>query len=154
MNHWLIKSEGYLIDDLKRDKKTAWTGVRNYQARNFMRDGMKVGDLAFFYHSSTKVTGIYGVAKVVSKPHEDETSLDPKSHYFDPRAVKAKKEGKPPMWMCVDFAYVEKFAEPISLREIKSDPILKNMPVARQGMRLSVQPVSDIQFERVMKIAK
>ncbi len=150
MNHWLIKSEGYLIDDLKCDKKTAWTGVRNYQARNFMRDGMKVGDLAFFYHSSTKLTGIYGVAKVVSKPHEDVTSLDPKSHYFDPRAV---KDGKSPMWVCVDFAFFQKFARPLSLTEIKRDSILKNMPVARQGMRLSVQPVSEIQFKRVMEIA-
>lgn len=150
---WLIKSEGYLIDDLKRDKETAWTGVRNYQARNFMRDGMKVGDLAFFYHSSAKVTGIYGVAKVVSVPHEDETSLDPKSHYFDPRAVKSKKEGKTAMWVCVDFAFVQKFKRPITLAEIKFDSILKNMPVARQGMRLSVQPVSEKQFERVMEIS-
>src|ERR1700757_3808711 len=104
--YWLVKSEpsSYSIDDLKRDKVTAWTGIRNYQARNHMRDGMKKGDLVLFYHSSNEQLGIAGLAKVASAPHPDMTAFDKKSDYFDP---KSKKEN--PTWICVDIEFVKKF---------------------------------------------
>ena len=93
MNYWLIKSEGdcYSIDDLKKYRRTSWEGVRNYQARNFMRDGMNVGDLILFYHSNAEPSGVYGVAKVASTAHIDESALDPKDEHFDPKAVHYSK---------------------------------------------------------------
>ena len=148
MNYWLIKSEPdcYSIDNLKHDKKTAWAGVRNFQARNFMRDRMKPGDLALFYHSSTKLTGIYGIAKVSSKPIVDVTQFDPKDDHYDP---KSKKEN--PTWMCVEFSFVSKFKEPLSLFEIKLNPELKGMVVTQVGSRLSIQPVSESHFTYIEK---
>lgn len=152
MNYWLIKSEGncYSIDDLKKDKKTPWEGVRNYQARNFMMNGMKVGDIAFFHHSNGDLvnpTGIYGLAKVVSKPHPDLSAQDKKNEHYDPKAT----EGKP-IWYCVDFGFVKKFAKPLTLTQIKQDEVLRHMMVAKKGMRLSIMPVSKIQFDRVVSI--
>lgn len=146
MNYWLIKSEGdcYSIDDLKNDKKTAWTGIRNFQARNFIRDGMKKGDLALFYHSSSNPTGVYGIARVASDPYRDQTALDPKDEHYEPKSE----------WFCADMAFVEKFDEPISLDEIKRDPKLAGMLVARTGQRLSVMPVSEKHFKRIIEIAK
>lgn len=152
MNYWLIKSEGdcYSIDDLKRDKKTSWTGVRNFQARNFMRDKMNIGDGILFYHSNAKPNGVYGVACVASKPHADETQFDKKDEHFD---TKAKKEN--PTWICVDVSFVKKFAEPVSLDMIKFDPALAGMPVRERGSRLSVQPVSEKHFTYIVeKLAK
>ena len=145
MNYWLLKTEprGYSIDDLKRDKKTAWTGVRNYQARNFMKQ-MKKGDLCLFYHSG-KETAVVGVAKVVSEAHPDETQFEKKSRYFEPRATNAK-----PVWYCADVAFVEKLKNPVSLGVIKADPHLKGIPVAAQGSRLSVQPVSEKHFRYIL----
>ena len=137
-SYWLIKSECYTIDDLKHDKRSAWTGVRNYQARNFMRDSMRVGDLALFYHSNGDPSGVYGVAKVVSKPHADPTALDKRDAHFDPKSTKEK-----PIWECVDFTFVKKFKNPVSLDEIKIDPKLEGMLVRARGSRLSVQPVSE-----------
>jgi predicted RNA-binding protein with PUA-like domain len=149
MNYWLIKSEGscYSIDDLKKDKKVAWSGVRNYQARNFMRDGMKIGDLALFYHSSSSPNGVYGIAKVASEPHPDMTAFDKKDDHYDP---KSKKEN--PTWMLVDIAYVEKFKYPVSLEEIKIDPALEGMMVRQIGSRLSIQPVSEKHFKYIRSI--
>lgn len=145
--YWLIKSEGdcYSIDNLKKDKKTPWTGIRNYQARNFMRDQMQVGDLVLFYHSVSEPTGIYGVAKVSSKPHPDETAFDKKDEHYDP---KSKREN--PTWMCVDMSFVKKFKEPISLAELKIDPKLEGMVVRQKGSRLSVQPVSEKHFTYIV----
>ena len=147
MNYWLIKSEHdtYSIDHLKRDKHTPWEGVRNYQARNFMQ-AMRPGDLALFYHSSTKSTGVYGLAKVTSAPHPDMTQFDKKGHYFEPRAAKEK-----PVWYCVDFAYVETFKSPLSLVEIKADPRLEGMKLRSPASRLSVQTVSEKHFEYICK---
>ncbi len=141
MNYWLIKSEGdcYSIDDLKKDGQTAWTGIRNYQARNHMRDGMKVGDLALFYHSSSKPNGVYGIAKIVSKPYQDKTALDPKDEHYEPKSE----------WVCVDVKFVKKFKEPVTLDQIKFDPKLKGMLVAQRGQRLSVMPVSEAHFKRI-----
>ncbi len=149
MNHWLIKSEPdcYSIDDLKKDKKTPWNGVRNYQARNYMRDQMKVGDLALFYHSSTKLTGVYGIAKVVSKSHPDASALNPKDEHFDSKSTKEK-----PIWECVDFAFVKKLARAVSLEEIKRDHKLAGIMLARKGSRLSIQSVSSAHFNRIIDL--
>ncbi len=150
MNYWLIKSEGssYSIDDLRRDKKTSWGGVRNYQARNFMK-AMKVSDLILFYHSSSNPTGVYGVAKVFSSVHPDETQFDKNDEHFEPKATKAK-----PMWFCVDVSFVEKFKNPVSLDAIKFNPALDGMLVRARGSRLSIQPVSQKHFELVRKMAQ
>jgi len=148
MKYWLMKSEptSYSIDDLKRDKRTAWDGVRNYQARNFMRDEMQVGDLAFFYHSNTEPIGIAGVMKICSKPYPDPTAFDKKDHHYDP---KSKKEN--PTWYLVDMSFVEKFKEVIPLSALKLDPAFKDMLVVQKGSRLSVQPVSERDFKAVLK---
>jgi predicted RNA-binding protein with PUA-like domain len=147
MRYWLLKSEGdcYSIDDLKKDKQAAWTGIRNYQARNFMRDDMKKGDMALFYHSSAKPTGVYGIAKVVAEGHPDLTQFDQKEGHYDP---KNKKEN--PSWICVDIGFVRKFKEPVSLEEIKHDPHLEGMMVRQQGSRLSVQPVSEKDYNYIV----
>ncbi len=151
MNYWLLKSEAscYSIDDLKKDKRVPWTGIRNYQARNFMRDDMKIGDLCLFYHSNgtpEAPTGIYGIAKVVSAPHPDLTQFDAKDDHYDP---KSKVENPP--WICVDIAFVKKCKNPLTLGDIKRDSNLTGMEVARQGSRLSVQPVSEKHFTYIEK---
>lgn len=148
MNYWLLKSEpeSYGIDHLKRDKVEPWTGVRNYQARNNMK-AMAVGDLCLFYHSSTAVKGVFGVAKVARKAYPDPTQFDKKSHYFDPKAAKEK-----PIWYCVDVRFVKKFKEPITLFEIKLDPKLKGMLAGQRGSRLSVQPVGPKHFNYIAKV--
>ena len=109
------EEEEYSIDDLKRDKKVAWFGVRNYQARNYMRDQMKMGDLVLFYHSNGKPSGIVGVGKVSSKPYPDETQFDQKSKYYYPRATREK-----PVWMLVDVQYVKKYARILGLDEMRT----------------------------------
>ncbi len=153
MKYWLVKSEGdcYSIDDLKKDKRTAWTGIRNFQARNYMRDDMKVDDLVLFYHSSStsdeKPNGVYGIAKVVANAHEDETALDPNDEHYDPKSIMNQFEKADPTWMCVDLAFVKKFEKPVSLEEIKKDKELKKMEVAKIGQRLSVMPVSAEHFK-------
>lgn len=154
MNHWLMKSEGecYSIDDLKRDKRTPWEGVRNYQARNFMRDNMRVGDLVLFYHSNgdkKNPSGVYGIGKVASKPHPDLTALDPKHDHYDPKATAEK-----PIWECVDVAFVKKFAHPVSLDQIKFDTKLTGIPVTKPGQRLSIMPVSSSHFERIVALSE
>lgn len=150
MNYWLIKSEPncYSIDDLKKDKRTSWNGVRNYQARNFMRDSMKIGDMALFYHSSTKIPGVYGVAKVVSTTHRDESALNKQDEHYDPRSTKEK-----PIWECVDFAFGKKFSRAISLEEIKHDYKLEGIMVTQKWSRLSIQPVSKNHFERIVYLS-
>jgi predicted RNA-binding protein with PUA-like domain len=155
MNYWLIKSEGncYSIDDLKKDKKSAWEGIRNFQARNFMKS-MKVGDLALFYHSMGEPTGVYGIAKVVKAAHIDESALNPKDEHFDPKAVKYEKEGKEPLWSCVDVEFVSKFTKPVSLEDIKKNRDLHGILVARRGQRLSVMPVSAEHFKIIEKLGK
>ncbi len=160
MKYWLIKSEGdcYSIDDLKKDKVTAWTGVRNFQARNFMRDDMKVGDLVFFYHSSSKSdenpNGIYGVAKVASKPHEDDTAFDVNDEHYDPDSIMNQLTGVDPTWVCVDMAFVKKFTKPFTLEQIKKDKELKKMEVAKVGQRLSIMPVEEKHFKMIEKAIK
>ena len=147
-----MKSEGdcYSIDDLKRDKRTPWGGVRNYQARNFMRDDMRVGDLVLFYHSNgdkKNPSGVYGIAKVSSKAHADQTALDPEDDHYDPKSTKEN-----PIWECVDVAFVKKLAHPVSLDKIKFDPKLTGILVAKPGTRLSIMPVTPFHFERIVAL--
>lgn len=156
MKYWLIKSEGdcYSIDDLKKDKVALWTGVRNFQARNFMRDDMKKGDLILYYHSNSEPSGVYGVAKVVSSVHSDDTAFDPNDEHYDPDSIMNQFEGKDPIWVCVDVSFVEKFKKPVSLEDIKKDKELKKMLVAKTGQRLSVMPVEEKHFKEILKLAK
>jgi predicted RNA-binding protein with PUA-like domain len=145
MNYWLIKSEPdcFSIDDLKKKGVEPWSGVRNFQARNYMRDGMKVGDLALFYHSSTNPNGVYGIAKVASKPHLDATAKDPKDEHYEPKSE----------WVCVDMKFVKKLAHPVTLEEIKRDEKLKGILVAKTGQRLSVMPVEEKHYKRIIEMA-
>lgn len=152
INYWLIKTEAncFSIDDLKRNKKEPWSGVRNFQARNYMRDHMKVGDLALFYHSSStdksNPNGVYGIAKVASKPYPDKTAIDPKDEHYDPKSVTNGNQ----TWSLVDMAFVKKFAKPFTLAEIKIDPKLEGMMVRQTGSRLSIQPVSEKHFNHIV----
>lgn len=142
-SYWLMKSEpeSYSIDALREDKKTAWTGVRNFQARNFMQN-MKVGDLVLFYHSSCAVPGIYGVAKVSSRPYPDPTQFDEGSDYYDKRATKEK-----PVWFLVDISFVKKLTEPITLARLRAHSKLGTMKLLQPGSRLSVTPVRAQEFK-------
>lgn len=144
-----MKSEPdvYSIDDLKRDRRQSWDGVRNYQARNFMRD-MAVADLAIFYHSSTNPPGAAGVCRVCREAYPDHTQFDENSEYYDPKSDEAS-----PRWWMVDVEFVEKFPELVSLRTMKSDPKLEGMRVIQKGSRLSVQPVEKRHFKRVLELA-
>jgi predicted RNA-binding protein with PUA-like domain len=148
MNYWLLKTEpsSYSIDDLKRDKKTAWGGVRNYQARNFMRE-MKVGDLCLFYHSSADPMGVFGVAKVIKAAYPDPSQFDKKDSHYDRKATKEK-----PIWYCPDIAFVKKFERPVLLGAIKADPALRGIMLAQPGSRLSVQPVSEKHFRYIANL--
>lgn len=133
--------ESYSIDTLKEDKKTPWSGVRNFQARNFIRE-MNPGDGVLFYHSSCKVPGVYGIAKVASSPYPDPTQFDPTSDYYEPRATKEK-----PMWNVVDVAFVRKLSEPLTLTDMRADSKFRAMIVLQPGSRLSVTPVAPEHFE-------
>jgi len=152
MNHWLFKSEPdvFGIDDLAaRPKRTEpWDGVRNYQARNMMRDQMAVGDLAFFYHSNCKEPGIVGIMEVVRAGYPDPTAFDPEAKYYDPKSDPDK-----PRWYLVDVRFVRKFGRTITLEELKADPSLEGMPLVRRGNRLSVMPVSPEQWEHILSLA-
>ncbi len=150
MSYWLMKSEPdeFSIDDLVRAprKTTPWFGVRNYQARNYMRDAMRVGDGVLFYHSSCEVPGIAGLAEVASAPHPDETQFDPKSPYFDPKATRAN-----PRWMLVDVKLVRK-TRLLSLDELRQRPGLADMVILRRGNRLSVTPVTPSEWKAIGKL--
>ena len=150
MQTWLIKSEPdvYGIDDLERDGVTYWEGVRNYQARNFMRDTMKVGDLLLYYHSNAKPPGVVGVARVAREGYPDPEQFDPESKYFDP-----KSSPDNPRWTVVDVEFVAKFDEMVSLEALKADEALDGMLVIRKGQRLSIQPVERHHFDRVLEMA-
>ncbi|GAB3024857.1 EVE domain-containing protein [Oleiagrimonas citrea] len=149
MNYWLMKSEPetFSLDDLERKGSEPWDGVRNYQARNFMRDDMRVGDKVFFYHSNCDVPGIVGIAKVASKPYPDPTQFDPKNHYFD-----AKSSRDNPRWILVDIAFVKRLKRTISLAELKDDPALEGMPLVRKGNRLSVMPVDAAHWKHILSL--
>src|SRR6056297_3438157 len=135
---WLMKSEPdvYGYDDLERDGRTPWDGIRNYQARNFMRDEMKVGDRVLFYHSNTQPPGVVGVAEVVSEP------------YHDPKATP-----EAPRWMLVDVAPRRRLQRLVTLAEMKADPALADLPLVRRGNRLSIMPVGEAEVERIVALA-
>jgi len=150
MSYWLMKSEPdeFSIDDLARapDKSTPWFGVRNYQARNYMRDAMRVGDGVLFYHSSCEVPGIAGLARVASGPYPDETQFDRKSKYFDPRSTRES-----PRWMLVDVELVRK-TRLLGLEELRGCAGLADMATLRRGNRLSITPVTAGQWKIVTKL--
>ncbi|APO94998.1 EVE domain-containing protein [Xanthomonas vesicatoria] len=149
--YWLMKSEPdtFSIDDLERVGTEPWNGVRNYQARNFMRDGMHVGDGVFFYHSNCKVPGIVGIAKVASAAYPDDTQFDPKSDYHDPKASR-----EDPRWMLVDVAFERKLTRTISLDEIKqhADALGEGFPLIARGNRLSILPVTAAQWKLLLAL--
>jgi predicted RNA-binding protein with PUA-like domain len=147
MRYWLIKSEptAYGIEHLQKDKTTAWTGVRNYQARNFMRDQMKVGDRAFFYHSNCDEPGIVGIVEVSAPAHPDETQFDRKSHYYDAASTR-----EAPRWLCVDFRFVKR-TPLVALDEMKKHEKLEKMRVLQKGNRLSITPVDPDEWEYITK---
>jgi len=152
MRYWLLKSEPdeFSIDDLAAAKKrtTPWFGVRNYQARNFMRDQMRVGDRGFFYHSSCPEPGIAGTVEVTTVAYPDATQFDKKSPYFDPKAMR-----EAPRWFNVDVTFVEKLRL-IPLAELRSYPQLQHMRILQRGNRLSITPVDPAEWAFVLKIAK
>ena len=147
ISHWLMKSEPdtFSIDDLKARGSEPWDGVRNYQARNFMRDGMRVGDGVFFYHSNCAEPGIVGLAKVASEAYPDPSQFDPKSDYFDPGASRDN-----PRWMLVDVAFVRKLRRTITLKELQALPSLTEMALVRKGNRLSVMPVTATEWKTIL----
>lgn len=149
MKYWLMKSEPdvYSIDDLARDGREKWDCIRNYQARNMMRDEMQIGDEVFFYHSSCDVPAIVGIARVCSKPYPDPTQFDSKSPYFDP-----KSSAEVPRWILVDVEFVRKLERPIALTEIKSQPELADMVLARRGNRLSIMPVEPQHWNHILAL--
>ena len=149
--HWLIKSEPdvFSIDDLAKVKQEPWSGVRNYQARNFMWKDMKPGDLALFYHSNAKPPGIAGIARVAGEPYPDPTQFEKTGDEFDPNATKEN-----PRWWLVDFEFVGKFSELLPLEAIKEDPVLSEMMICQRGTRLSITPVDPLHFKRACKLAK
>lgn len=150
MQYWLMKSEPetYGIDDLARDRRTSWEGVRNYQARNFMRE-MKIGDQVLFYHSSAEPPGVAGLARVSRDAHPDVAALDRRSPYFD-----AKATPENPIWWMVEIEFVERFPNVIPLSDLKANPALDGMLVLQRGQRLSVQPVDASHFRAVCSMAK
>ena len=149
MRHWLIKSEPdvFSIDHLAAVKREPWTGVRNYQARNSMRDDMKPGDLALFYHSNAMPPCVAGIARVVGAPYPDPTQFDPESEYFDPKATVTA-----PRWILVDFEFVAKFPVYVPLQQMKDDAALEGMAVLQKGTRLSITPVEAKHFKRLCKL--
>ncbi|MBK8283954.1 MAG: EVE domain-containing protein [Ahniella sp.] len=149
MNHWLFKSEPeeFSIDDLKRVRKEPWTGVRNYQARNFMRDQMRVGDLGFFYHSNCPVPGIVGILRIATPASADRLQFVPDSDYFDPTSDPAN-----PRWACVDVAFERKLARTITLDELKARDDLGDFALTRRGNRLSILPVTTAQWSTILNL--
>lgn len=149
MNYWLMKSEpdSFSIDDLaaRPGKREHWDGVRNYQARNFMRDAMKKGDQVLFYHSSCAEPGVVGVAKVVKEAYPDSTAFDPESKYFDP-----KSDPDNPRWFMVDIQLVRKFKRVVTLAELKENPQFEGMRLLARGNRLSVMPVAKDHFDLIV----
>ena len=147
MRYWLMKTEPdvFSIDDLKSQKTTPWEGVRNYQARNFMRDEMKKGDLVLIYHSNAKPPGIAGIGVVSKEAFPDHFAWDKKSKYYDP-----KSSIENPRWMMVEIKFKKKFKEILSLSELKETKGLEEMLILRKGNRLSITPVEKQHFEQII----
>ena len=150
MRYWLLKSEPsqYSIDDLARDQVTAWTGVRNYQARNFMRDEMRPGEHGLFCHSSCEQPGIAGIIEVVRPAYPDPTQFDRKSRYYDPAATRDE-----PRWFNVHVKFVKK-TRVVGLAELRSHRVLKRIQVLQRGNRLSITPVTQAEWECIIRLLK
>jgi predicted RNA-binding protein with PUA-like domain len=152
-NYWLVKTEPdvYSIQDLAAEpnRTTCWDGVRNYQARNFMRDEMKLGDRVLVYHSSTDPAAVVGVAQIVRESYPDHTSWDKKNPHYDPQSTPEN-----PRWFMVDIQLETIFADPLPLEKLRSIAALKDMELLRKGSRLSVQPVRKNEFDAILKLAK
>lgn len=149
MNYWLVKTEPdvYSIEDLRRDSYTAWTGVRNYQARNFLTS-MRVGDRVLIYHSNAKPPGVVGIGIVKSEAQADETQFDKRGEYYDPKASRAK-----PRWFCPDIEFLEAFSTMVTLDELREEPALTELLLLQRGSRLSVIPVVENHFKKILKLA-
>ena len=149
--YWLMKSEPhvYSFGDLVSDKTTHWDGVRNYQARNFMRDKMKIGDYVLYYHSNTKPPHIAGIAKVCKEGYPDFTAFDTESKYFDEKSTPEN-----PRWIMVDIQAVEKLENIVTLEDLKSNQKLEGMLVVKKGQRLSIQPVDEEHYLEVISMSK
>lgn len=149
MHYWLMKSEpqAFSIDDLTRNKIEPWDGVRNYQARNFMRDGMSIGDGILFYHSNCSIPGVVGLARVASTAYPDPTQFDVNDLHYD-----SKSHPDAPRWYLIDVSFVRKFKRTISLAELRSDPQLGDFILTRRGNRLSVMPVSSAQWSHILSL--
>jgi predicted RNA-binding protein with PUA-like domain len=150
MRYWLFKSEpsSYSVDDLARDGVTGWTGVRNYQARNFMRDEMRPGDRGLFYHSSCDEPGIAGIVEICAAARPDETQFDRKSRYYDRAATRDE-----PRWFNVEVRLVEK-TRLVGLDELRADKALKGMQILKRGNRLSITPVTPAEWKRIMTLVE
>lgn len=148
--HWLMKSEPetFSIDDLRRMRRSLWDGVRNYQARNFMMKDMKVGDQVLFYHSSAEPPGIAGVARVSSSAVPDPSQFNKKSEYFDPKAKPDQ-----PIWYCIEVEFQAAFPKLVPLDKIRENTKLHDLPLLQRGQRLSVQPLSEVQFSLLVEMA-
>ena len=152
MPNWLMKSEPdeFSIDDLKRVRREPWTGVRNYQARNYMRDEMKVGDTVLFYHSNCEQPGVVGLARVACKAYADPTQFNPESRYYDP-----KSDPDDARWQLVDIAYKRRFKHAVTLQTLKAHAeALGDFALTRRGNRLSVLPVSDEQLAIILELER
>lgn len=151
MNYWIFKTEpgSYSIDDLAEEKVTEWWGIRNYQVRNLLRDEMKIGDKILFYHSSAKSIGIAGLAEVTSEAYPDTQQFKSTSPYFDTRS---KKEN--PTWITRDIRFVKKFKKLIPLQQLKQEKELADMRLLQRGNRLSITPVTKIEYEHILNLAQ
>ncbi len=153
MNYWLMKSEPstFGIDDLaaRPNQTEPWDGVRNYQARNMMRDQMRIGDQVLFYHSNCAQPGVVGIAEVVRESYPDDTAFDPKNTHFDPKSMPEK-----PRWFMVDVRFVRKFSHTVTLATMKASPGLEDLAILRRGNRLSIVPVSEGQWSIIMAMAE
>jgi len=151
MKYWLMKCEpsAYAIDDLERDGTTSWEGVRNYQARNFMRDEMKAGDKVLFYASNADPSGVSGLAAISRAAYPDRFATQKGHEYFDPKST-----ADDPIWYMVDIGFVEKFPAVVALDTLKEAPGLENMVVTRKGSRLSIQPVTKPEYDIVVKLGR
>ena len=149
-NYWLMKSEpdAYSIDDLERDGVEPWDGIRNYEARNTMRDDMKVGDGVLFYHSRVSPPVIVGTAEVASEPYPEHTQFDPESKYFDD-----KSSEEDPRWQLVDVKFVQKFDEPVTRTAMKKEPSLEEMIIFNR-IRLSITPVTEAEWKKIHEMAE
>lgn len=150
MRHWLFKTEpsAYGWERLRRERRTEWSGVRNFQARNTMKE-MRLGDLGFFYHSSIAEPAIVGIVKVVREAYPDFTARERGGEYYDPRATDAN-----PIWEMVDVAYEAELPRPVTLRELREIPELAYMALLKRGQRLSVQPVTPQEWKTILAVAK